>query len=63
MYQVGVLTNPEKADIIFSDRFDAIWHARQVSKADTNLPLAVWDDDCNVERLFLCGQEFVPVPT
>jgi hypothetical protein len=59
-YQVGEMTNPKPDDQWLTTIDDAEREAGRLSVRDTNCPIAIWDENCDVLKLFLCGQIFEP---
>jgi len=59
-YRIGEITNPRKDDPWFTTIDEAECEAGRLSAKDTNCPIAIWDDNCDVMKLFLCGMMFEP---
>lgn len=59
-YQVGTLTKPKADDPIFDGWADAVELAARLADMDYNAPIVIWDEDCDTQRLYLCGEIFKP---
>jgi hypothetical protein len=60
MYQVGEMTSPKPDDQWLTTLDDAEREAGRLANRDENRPIAIWDEEPAVVKLFLCGQVFKP---
>lgn len=59
-YRVGSFLDPKSDDLEFGNLEDAWEHATDLSLEDEYTPFAIWNEDDEVERLFIRSEEFFP---